>query len=366
MDEKSPPSGYKHLTDIEVAKCLTLAKMKAPQEEIARELGCNQSTISRVLRKHKYETFQGRVPTPGPARKTTQADDRLLIRIARKNHTLPFRDITNISGLPISARTTARRCREVELISRYARRKPLLNAKHKHDRLEWANTYKDWTVEDWKKVIWSDECLMRVGQDTRRRRVLRENGTALDDKNLATSFKSQRVTIMIWACFSGERTGPLLAFEQGGIGSDEYMDILYEGLLPMIDDLLKVPDGADTVQIADENTFLFMHDNAPCHKTGDIRQLLQENHIPVMVWPANSPDLNPIENLWRDLKSRFYSEFCDLRTGPSASRVSYANYEQIIQRLWREQDWEFIQRLIESMPHRVAAVIQAKGGHTKY
>ena len=87
---------------------------------------------------------------------------------------------------------------------------------------------------------------------------------------------------MIWACFSGKQLGPILSFEQGGIGSDEYMKILYEGLIPMIDDLLAISEGVDMIQVADENTLLFMHDNAPCHKTEDIRQLLEENHIPTM------------------------------------------------------------------------------------
>jgi DDE superfamily endonuclease/Transposase/Helix-turn-helix domain len=365
MNQNIPPSGYNHLTDVQVTKCLALAQFKTPQEEIARELGCNQSTISRVLKAHKYETFQGRVSTPGPARKTTIADDRLLIRIAKKNHTLPFRDITNISRLPISRWTTARRCWEVKLISRYAIRKPFLTDKHKKDRLEWATRYKDWTIEDWLKVIWSDECLMRVGQDPRRRRVLRTDGTGLQENNLTPVFKSQRVTIMIWACFSGHQLGPLLTFEQGGIGADEYMDILFEGLIPMIDDLLTPNDG-DTIKVADENTFLFMQDNAPCHKTRDILDLLEEHEIPTMIWPANSPDLNPIENLWRDLKSRFYSEFCKLRTNPSTSRGSYEEYEKILERLWANTDWSYIHSLIESMPQRVDAVIKAKGGHTKY
>ena len=71
---------------------------------------------------------------------------------------------------------------------------------------------------------------MKVGQDPRRRRVLRTPGTALDENNSAASFKGQRVTIMVWACFAGDHLGPLLTFEKGGIGAEEYMEILYEGL----------------------------------------------------------------------------------------------------------------------------------------
>ena len=66
------------------------------------------------------------------------------------------------------------------------------------------------------------------------------------------------------------------------------MDILYEGLIPMIDDLLAVSEDAETVEIADESIFLLMHDNASCQKIQDIADLLREHHIPVMVWPENS------------------------------------------------------------------------------
>ena len=185
-------------------------------------------------------------------------------------------------------------------------------------------------------------------------------------KYLASSFKSGRITIMIWGCFSGTRIGPLLTFEQGGIGSDEYMDILYDRLLSMVDDLLQLPEGMDMVEVADENTLLFMHDNAPCHKTEDIHDLLQENNIPVMTWPANSPNLNPIENLWHDLKHRFYLMWKELRSSPSASQSSVDNYKAMIEKCWYEQDGSLIKSLLESMPQCCADVIAAKGGHTKY
>jgi transposase len=366
MSDNIPPSGYRHLTDVEIAKCLTLEKAKWSQRAIADELRCNQSTIQRALTKYNYDTFVTRQTHPGRPRKTTKEDDRHLVVTAKRNYDRPLHDITNLSGLPISAKTVTRRLKEVELISRYKRRKPFLKPAHKKARLEWAHTYKNWTAEDWKKVIFSDECLLRVGVDPHRQRVIRPNGTALQERYLMPTLKSGRVTIMIWACFSGEQNGPILVLEQGGIGSDEYEEILYDGLLSMVDDVLALPEDLDTITVADENTFLFMHDNAPCHKTPAVTNLLQENNIPVMKWPAQSPDLNPIENLWRDLKHRFYLKFRTLFSNPSSSQDAFERYSELIQECWNEQNQELVQSLIESMPKRCQAVIDAKGGHTKY
>ena len=78
---------------------------------------------------------------------------------------------------------------------------------------------------------------------------------------------------MIWICFSGDRMSPVLIFEQEGIESDEYIDIFYDELLSMVDDILQSPEDANTIQGATENTFLFMHDNASCHKTEDVCEL---------------------------------------------------------------------------------------------
>jgi len=366
MDENTPPSGYRHLSDVEVMKCLTFDKDGWTQRAIADELNCSQSTVNRILKEYDYKTFTQRRQHPGPARKTTKEDDRHLIIIVKRHYDLPFRDITNLSGLPISARTVARRCKEVELVSRYAQRKPFLTSIHKKARLKWALQYINNMVQDWAKVIFSDECLMKVGVNPRRRRVLRPPGKAIDERYLTPSFNSCRVTIMIWACFTSDRLGPLLTFEQGGIGSEEYQEVLYDGLLSLVDDLTAAPTDTDTNQVADENTLLFMHDNATCHKTPDVQRLLQENNIPVMKWPSRSPDLNPIENLWLELKKCFYLKWKETYTTPSSSSNSYDRYSIMIKECWLEIEGEFLKNLVESMPRRCAAVIKAKGGATGY
>lgn len=161
--------------------------------------------------------------------------------------------------------------------------------------------YKDWTIDDWKKVIWSDECSIWIEVNPRRQWVIRRPGERLDRKFVKKTFKSAQVKVMVWGCFTGDKVGSLVVCDEGGIGANEYEDILYDGLFSLIDDIFQ-PLEPDAIQIADASTFLFMQDNASCHKAQCILEFLQENHVPRMEWPPQSPDLNPLDNLLVDFK----------------------------------------------------------------
>ena len=85
-----------------------------------------------------------------------------------------------------------------------------------------------------------------------------------------------------------------------------------------------------------------------------------------MKWPAQSPDLNPLENLWPDFKARFHKRFLELFNHPSKSLEARYRYSEVLQEVWYTQGIELVTKLIESMPRRCEAVIEAQGGSTKY
>ena len=78
----------------------------------------------------------------------------------------------------------------------------------------------------------------------------------------------------------------------------------------------------------------------------------------VMTWPAQSPDLNPIEHLWSHLKRQ-------LQGYETAPKGILELWERV-QVEWEKIEPSVCQGLVESMPRRVAAVLKAKGGYTKY
>lgn len=102
---------------------------------------------------------------------------------------------------------------------------------------------------------------------------------------------------MVWTCFSDGKLGRLIVCDSGGVNADAYLKILEDGLVEFINTLLIPEEGSDTITVATDDAYLFMHDNAPCHTTKKVQQFLKNQRIPIMKWQAQSPDLNPIKNL---------------------------------------------------------------------
>ena len=99
-----------------------------------------------------------------------------------------------------------------------------------------------------------------------------------------------------------------------------------------------------------------MQDGAPAHKAKSVRQFPEENNIPTLEWPGNSPDLNPIENAWNVIKNEL---------GKSRpSRID--ELRETLKRLWVNMDRSYFVNLANSMLRRLQMVIDNHGNMTKY
>jgi transposase len=347
-------------------RILTLSHSGLSTRAISCQVTRSPSTVSRVLQTYDYKTFVARNRTRIAKRKTTEREDRILTRTAKTHDDQAYRDIIYMSGIKVSRHTLRRRLKEINLYSRIRRRKPILKPHHKTARLRWAKKYEHWTVQDWMRVIWSDESAIVLGKKSRRRRCIRKKGHAHKARHCDGTVKSGKITIMVWGCFNGLKPGPLIVCDAGSVNADRYLDILHDGVVTFVNEMLTPAPGSNTITVATSDTYLFMHDNAPCHTAKKVTQFLKKRRVPTMKWPAQSPDLNPIENLWVDLKERFHARCAAIGLKPSTRPEVLEKYATILRKLWRDQGLKLITKLIESMPRRVAAVIAEKGGNTKY
>ncbi|CDQ77516.1 unnamed protein product [Oncorhynchus mykiss] len=131
-------------------------------------------------------------------------------------------------------------------------------------------------------------------------------------------------TIWLWGCFSTKGVGSLTILHTNTAMNNEwYQHILREQLLPTIQE-----------QFGDEQC-LFQHDGAPCHKA--TKWLGEQNTDP---WPGNSPDLNPIKNVWSILKRRVDKQ------KPTNSDILQA----LLMQEWAAFSQDVAQKFIDSMP----------------
>ncbi|CAH2088699.1 unnamed protein product [Euphydryas editha] len=111
---------------------------------------------------------------------------------------------------PVSVTTVKRRLLDTGLKGCIAVTKPLLRAINKKKRLNWARQHQNWTMADWKKVLWSDESKFVVFGSKRRIFVRRQpNERALELCTLA-SVKNGGGSVMIWGCFGGSAVGDIV------------------------------------------------------------------------------------------------------------------------------------------------------------
>ncbi len=229
------------------------------------------------------------------------------------------------------------------LYGRVARRKPLLSARHMKARMEFAKKHLKDSKMVTNKILWSDETKIELFGLNSKRYVWRKPGSTHHLSNTVPTVKHGGGSIMLWGCFSAAGTGRLVAIE-GKMNAAKYKDILDENLLQSAQDLRL------------GRRFTFQQDNDPKHTAKITKEWLHNNSVTVLEWPSQSPDLNPIEHLWRDLKMAVHQRL------PS----NLTELERICKEEWQRIPKSRCEKLVASFPKRLMAVLNQKGASTKY
>jgi hypothetical protein len=317
--------------------------------EISDIVGIPKSTVGDIKTRNIATTkFKC-----GRPKKLTVHAKRRIERYIKKSRATRRQDCNTIIEelrLNVCATTLMNALLELGYTRSAARRRPLLKELDMKRRLRFARAHKDWTVEDWNRVIFTDEMAIKVGQErTSRVFVWRKKGEEYH-KDCVDERKRSTGGMMFWGAFRGGKMGPGFFFDRAKgqtINSVVYRDQVLLGPLKTFVDESRSKNFEPIV----------MEDNAPVHKGVNKEERKRMNWIPYE-HPPNSPDLNPIEHIWAYMKDQITRYYAHI--------TSQAEMRRVVQEMWdnfMDTQWD---GLIASMPARMRAVIAAKGGPTRY
>ena len=340
----------KVLSEADYHRVITYKKdLHMTQVAIAEELGIRRQTVAQIL-KREADTGTPVAQIKGKKKKTKSArtlrTPAQIEKLRVATFKSPFKTpkvLRRELKLRCSLSTIKRRLREMHLGGRRSATKTFLTDKAKERRLNFANEHKD---TDWKRVLFTDEVKIQTSAHGMTW-VRRPPGTRYDPKYIREVNRSGRCSIMVWAGI-GFHTGMMdITAINGTLNQVNYLnEILIPNVLPYKE--------------AHPN-MIFQHDGAPPHRANTVKDWLRENEIEVLKWPATSPDLNLIENLWNMLKE----EIGPLNhIGPNQKEQLLAVVNEAWGRL--RQKRTVIPRLYNSMKKRLDEVIIKDGGQTKY
>lgn len=339
--------GKKKNLSVEIReKIILLKKENRSFQEIANILKCSKSACIRAWQRFESTGTNLDRERIGRPKKTTVQTDHRLHRLSKSNRKRTAVDICNEinknNPVKISVHTVRRRLRKFGLFGRIARKKPFISLLNRRRRIKFANEHLHWTPQMWSNVIFSDETkINRFGSDGKQY-VRRKVGEEYAPQCLTATVKGAGGSIMVWACFS-----------RGGVGPIHRIDGILDrfGYVNILNNVLRPYAGNNWPQ-----HIIFQQDNDPKHTSNLAKDWFAVHNVPLMNWPAQSPDLNPIENLWAIVKKHIRE------TEPKNLNELWAE----TQKAWRSIPAFQCVKLIDSMPKRCEAVLKNFGYPTKY
>jgi len=269
----------------------------------------------------------------GRIKKITADASRAIGQYIRRNPTLSSVSIAeklDDIGVNVSRSTVSRHLADLGYRNALPFSTPMLTSAHKQKRVEWAQKHKD---DNWKNTLFSDETSFQLFRNTIKHWY--KNARPI------RPMPKDRSKIFAWGGFCVKGKTSLFCFRR--IMDGKYYTEILEKHIPEIRSMLR-------------NEWRLQQDNDPKHTSRVAREFLNSNVPEVMDWPSNSPDLNPIENLWAIVK----------RNVEKRRPKNLSELESFLGEEWDNIPNSLLISLVDSMSRRCNEVIEKNGERISY
>lgn len=330
--------------------------------EIERDLTVNRDTCRKIYDRWKKRQTCENAPRSGRPEILSERDIHEIedyIRTDRHTRRQPLQETINVLNISVCPKTLRSAIiKYTRLGHRIERSSPWLSSEQKSARLAFAMKYAHWNLDEWRRVIFTDEMSIQTSGNRKEGRYVWRypEEEYLEDCCAATVIPGFE-RVKVWGGMRYNKLSKLIVLpekkEGGKLNAEEYCEVILDGEL--FEFWMK--------GMEEEGYMFVMEDGASYHQgvaTKRRKQLEVDGWLGwgSKTWPANSPDLNPIENLWHILRYHVRKR-----------KVQPKNKKELIAALekeWNKLDMEIVNNLIDSMPRRLQIVIEAKGGYSGY
>uniref|UniRef100_A0A9J8B2T7 Tc1-like transposase DDE domain-containing protein n=1 Tax=Cyprinus carpio carpio TaxID=630221 RepID=A0A9J8B2T7_CYPCA len=316
------------------------------QRKIAKSLKLPSSTVHNIIQSFRES---GTISVRKGQDRKTILDARDLRALRR--HCITYRNATVMEittwaqeyfQKTLSVNTIHRAIHRCRLKLYRSKKKLYLNMIQKRRRFLWAKAHLKWTVAKWKTVLWSDESKFEVLFGKLGRHVIRTKENK-DNPSCYQRSVLNPASLMVWGCMSACGMGSLHIWK-GTINAERYIQVLEQHMLP------------SRRRLFQGRPCIFQHDNARPHTASITTSWLRRRRIRVLKWPACSPDLSPIENIWRIIKRKMRQ-----RRPKTVEQL-----EACIIQEWDNIPIPELEQLVSSVPRRLQTVIKRRGDATQW